>query len=110
MNKISGVSLTVLTVFSLASLSTNMNGSNSSTLNIINPSIYEASSLINDDRGELCLSSTLTQNVSGDIIVENEYSQEVGNFRTEKKQVRLQVTKITKHVSKFDFEEEYEEL
>lgn len=109
MNKMSGVGITVLTVFSLASLSTDISG-NSSTLNIINPNVFEASSLINDDIGELCLSSTLTQIVSGDIISENESMQEIDIARTEKKQVKLQVTKVTKHVSKFDFEEEYEEL
>ena len=60
MNKMSGLGLSVLTVsvFSVASLSSNtISGNVTSSIN--NSYCYEAVSIISDENGEMCLSSSL---------------------------------------------------
>ena len=109
MNKMSGLGLSVLTVFSVASLSSNVVGG-SITSNVINPYYYESVSVINDGSGELCLSSGLSEQVVGDILTDKNDVSDNYLLRRERKNVQLKITNITKHVSKFDFEEDYEEI
>lgn len=109
MNKVSGLGLSVLTVFSVASLSSNIVGG-SITSNVVNPCFYESVSVISDGCGELCLSSNLSDQVTGDVVTDR--NDVIDNYllRHGKKKVQLQITSITKHVSRFDFEEDYEEI
>ena len=109
MNKMSGFGLSVLTVFSVASLSSNVVGG-SITSNVTNPYFYESVSVINDESGGLCLSSNLSEQVVGDILADRNIIEENYWVKHEKRKVQLQITNITKHVSKFDFEEDYEEI
>lgn len=109
MNKMSEFGLSVLTVFSVASLSSNMAGG-SITSNVFNPYFYESVSVINDESGALCLSSNLSNQVVGDILTERNSIEENYLVKHEKRKVQLQITNIAKHVSKFDFEEDYEEI
>ena len=110
MNKMSGLGLSVLTVASLASLSSSVvEGSFAS--NIMNPQYhYESISIISDESGALCLSSNLSERVSGDILLDKNDAEENYLVKHEKVKVQLQITDIKKHVSRFDFEEEYEEI
>ena len=110
MSKMSGLGLSVLTVFSVASLSSSNVIGGSITSNIINPYYYESVSIINDGKGELCLSSDLNEQVVGDILKDKVDAFDNYLPRREKRTVQMQITKITKHVSKFDFEEVYEEI
>lgn len=108
MKKMSGLRLSVLTVLGVTSLSSNVVGSYTS--NVANSYCYEAVSVINDECGELCLSSNLSEQVVGDVWSNRSSIEENYWIKHEKKAVQLQITNISKHVSKFDFEEEYEEL
>lgn len=109
MNKISGIGVSVLTIFSIASLSSNAI-SNSPTLNLSNNYYNEAISLINDDRGDLCLSSDLSEHSMEDVLIENNEDEEKGLLKHKRKAVKMQITGVKKYISKFDFEEEYEEI
>lgn len=51
----------------------------------------------------ICNSSMLSNQAIGDIV--SEYVKQLDKIK-----VNLQITKITKHLSHFDFEDEYEEL
>lgn len=65
-------------------------------------------SSFNDTQGEMCISSALAERARGDILTT---SEEFEFFeKHQKKNVNLQITKITKHISKLDFEEEFEEI
>ena len=111
MNKMSGLGLSVLTVsvFSVASLSSNtISGNVTSSIN--NSYCYEAVSIISDENGEMCLSSSLGEQAGGAILINQNDISDNYLIRHKRRSVQLQITKVSKHVSKFDFEEEYEEI
>lgn len=56
----------------------------------------------------ICNSSMLSKRAVGDIVSMEKKTEFVQQH--EKTNVNLQIIKITKHVSNFDFEEEYEEI
>ena len=106
--KLSGIGLSVVTLLNIATISPNMY-TNSLTANTSAYYSYAAVPTYSDDQGELCISSMLADEVRGDVLLSN------GNIdeyvpKHKKMNVKLKITKITKHVSKFDFEEEYEEI
>lgn len=103
--KISGLSVGVMTFLSIASVSSNVLNS-SVTAGINSPYVYEGLSLVNDNEGVMCISSFSSMN---ELMMR---SSEVVDFYVSrhKKKVELQITKTRKHISKFDFEEEYEEI
>lgn len=106
---ITKVGVGVITVLSLASMS--QNPKNSMTTCVPADYRYEAASLFSDNIGDVCTSSELQNNVVGNIMLENENNSTldfVPKHKTEN--VKLNITDISKHVSRFDFEEEYEEI
>ncbi len=109
MNKMSGLGLSMLTIYSAVSLSSNM-VSGSVTSNIAYPHFYESVSNINDASGVSCLSSNLGEQATGDIFINKMDNSEDYLLRHEREVVQLKIMGVTKHISKFDFEEVYEEL
>ncbi len=101
------VSVGVITVLSLASMSQEVKDSITSCTPIEYG--YEAASLFSDKIGEVCISSELQNNVIGDIVIDDSVMSDfVRNCKINS--IKLRITEISKHVSKFDFEEEYEEI
>ncbi len=97
----------VITFISLATVGSNVTGN--VTSGMYNPYTYEAACLINDNQGEVCMSSELSKRTVGDLIL-NE--SDFYDFSASRKvaTVRLHITETIKHVSNFEFEEEYEEI
>ena len=56
------------------------------------------------------LSSSLGEQAGGDILINQNDISDNYLIRHKRRSVQLQITKVSKHVSKFDFEEEYEEI
>lgn len=100
--------LGVIAAFGLLTVSSGMTGSSltSTNLNAI-PYYYEANSYFNGD-SSICSSSSLAKQAVGDIISSDKKADFVQKH--EKINVNLQITKISKHISNFEFEEEYEEI
>lgn len=104
-----GVGVGVITFLSIASVSSNTGNSNM-TLTTSNGYAYEAADIINDNKGEVCISTNLSNQVVGDLIAGNKEKMEDLSRSNEAKNVKIHITEVSKHISKFDFEEEYEEL
>ena len=102
---ISGVG--VVAAFGLFTLSSNYPLKNIETMSVYPEYRYEASRF-NCFENTVCNSSLFSSKAFGDIIV----SENNNDFmQTHKKiHVNIKVQKIKKHVSSFDFEEEYEEI
>lgn len=77
------------------------------TMNISPDYYYEAHNFINNDN-TVCNSSMLSRKAVGDIVLAEKKADFVQEH--ERINVNLQITKLTKHVSSFEFEEEYEEI
>ncbi len=106
--KVSGLGIKVMTFLSIATISSNTFGE-SVTLSSNKQYSYEAISVFNDSKGELCTSSPMPEYFCGEIMADNDDFGKV-NIQREKRRVQLQITKIRKHVSHFEFEEEFEEI
>ena len=107
MNKITGF-MGVLTITSIASLS------NPTTFDLTTSGSrqysYEAISYIDMEQGDLCVSSELSDFAIGDRVLENENPELFVVNKHKTIEVKLRITEIKKHVSNFDFDEEYEEI
>ena len=77
------------------------------TAGINNIYAYEGVALVNDNEGTMCVSSSIP--TESDKHIKNMDEIDIINTRSRKK-VELEVTKISKHISQFDFEDEYEEI
>ena len=107
MNKLTGF-MGVLTISSIASLSNVATFDLTTTGN--NQYCYESISFIDVEQGDLCVSSELNDCAVGDRLTEIE-SQEMGLLSKHKMiEVKLHITEVKKHISNFDFEEEFEEI
>ena len=97
----------VVTFLSLASMSSNIPG-NSVTIGTNNEYGYEGISFVKDKEGDMCISSAITNISIGDVAI----NPEIMDFmqKRERNSIEIQVTHIRKHVSKFDFQDEYEEI
>lgn len=106
--KISGLGIGVVTFLSIATVSSNTS-TNSITQNMGYAYHYESAPTIMDNQGELCISSDMADSARGDIMLTQDEMPEFVPKR-KKQTVNLQITSVKKHVPKFDFEEEYEEI
>ncbi len=101
------VSVGFITVLSLASMPQGVKGSMTSCVPVEYE--YDSESLFSDTIGEVCVSSELQNKTIGDIVIDNSVMSEfVQNHKANI--FKLHITGVSKHVSKFDFEEEYEEI
>lgn len=103
-----GVGVGVFTFLSLASVSSSALSS-SMTSSITSDFMYEAADIINDSNGDVCISTNLSNQVVGDIISDKDEFEDL-SVCYESKSIKMHITEVKKHVSKFDFEEEYEEI
>ena len=102
--RLSGVG--IVATFGFVTLSSGINHSITSTA--MGPDYrYEAQGFFNSE-DPLCNSSMLSKQSVGDIVLPSE-KEEVFKEH-EKIDVVLKITKISKHVSSFDFEDDYEEI
>ncbi len=101
------IKIGAVTVLSLASMF--QGGIVDTSTNMPTSYYYDSAALLNDNSGIACISSELQNNTTGDIIKENDQIVDMYK-RKEKSSVRLHITEIKKHISHFDFEEEYEEI
>lgn len=105
LKKISGFG--IVAAFGLITMSSNMVNNSLTTINAKPVYFYESPSYFY--RGnKVCNSSMLSRQVVGDILSIAKKSDLIQ--QQEKIKVNLQITKISKHVSDFDFEDEYEEI
>ena len=72
------------------------------------PYSYEPLAIINDFR--LCSSPKLNEYATGNILSMRNDMEENFFAQHTRQTVQLQITSISRHISKFDFDEEYEEL
>lgn len=101
-----GVMTALGVVLSASTATPLLNGNFTSNLN--RAFVYEGISPFGDYGGELCVSSTLSEEVRGDVMASHKDVKRYENH--EKISVQLQILQVRKHVSQFDFDEEYEEL
>lgn len=97
----------VVAAFGLLTMSSNIACNSYTTMNIRPAYYYEGQNYINNNNN-VCNSSILLKQAVGDIVSVEKKADFVQQH--EKLNVNLQITKITKHVSSFEFEEEYEEI
>lgn len=97
----------VVAAFGLVTMSSNIACNSYTTMNIRPAYYYEGQNYINNNNN-VCNSSILLKQAVGDIVSVEKKADFVQQH--EKINVNLQITKITKHVSSFEFEEEYEEI
>lgn len=109
LKRIAGISAGVMTFLSMTTMPYGMSDVNSFTSNNNYPFSYESPVFVNDNQGELCISSPMTNLVRGNIMTVTQDVSEYVSTHT-KRIVYLQVTKVSKHKSNFEFEEEYEEI
>lgn len=100
-------SIGIVAAFGFLTMSSSIAGNSFTTINVSPDYCYEAYNYINNDNA-VCNSSMLSRQAVGDIVSIEKKTEFVQ--RHEKINVNLQITKITKHVSSFEFEEEYEEI
>lgn len=103
--KISGFG--VVAAFGLLTMSSNLSDASVTSMNIKPEYFCEAPGYFNGEE-TVYNSSMLFKQAIGDIVSLDRVSEFVQ--RHDKISVNLQITKITKHVSSFDFEDEYEEI
>ena len=97
--------LCIVAAFGIITMSSNLSGHSNITLN--NKPYYETKGCFSSEE-TICNSSTLSKNAVGDIVSCDRVTDFVQNH--DKINVTLHITKIHKHVSSFDFEDEYEEI
>lgn len=100
-------SIGIVAAFGLITMSSNIAGQSSTTMSVNFDYYYETSNFSLTDSA-VCNSSMLSKQAVGDIVLAGKRTDFVQQH--EKIRVKLQMTKIRKHVSVFDFEEEYEEI
>lgn len=97
----------VVAAFGLLTMSSSIAGNSLTTMNACPPYNFETHNYIHNDT-TICNSSMLSRQAVGDIVSVDKKPDFVQQH--EKINVNLQITKITKHISTFEFEEEYEEI
>ena len=95
-----------MTFLSIASVSSNALNT-SVTAGVNNVYAYEGVALVNDNEGTMCVSTSIP--TESDKHIKNIDEIDIINARSKRK-VELEVTKVSKHISQFDFEDEYEEI
>lgn len=114
MKKVCRVGVSAMTFLSLSTVSPDIQ--NQSSTNSSAGDVYaHASVLVPGVAHEaFCVSSNLTEQSVGDIIVSSNegFEEESLEFIPEYKKIKvnLRITDIQKHSAKFDFEEDYEEI
>ncbi len=103
--KISGYG--VVAAFGLLTMSSNLSDSSATSMNIKPDYFYEAPGFFNDEE-TVYNSSMLSKQSIGDIVSIDRGTEFMQKH--DRISVNLQITKITKHVSNFDFEDVYEEI
>ncbi len=103
--KISGVG--VVAAFGLLTMSSNSSDASVTSMDIKPGYFYEAPGYFIGEE-TVYNSSMLSKHAIGDIVLLDKASEFVQKH--DRISVNLQITKITKHVSSFDFEDEYEEI
>lgn len=106
--KASGIGVGVVTVISIATMSSAWPYNNFTTS--INKQFgYEGASFFSDKEGELCVSSLLSEMVRGDVLaIEGDMSELY--LAHEQFGVQLKILEVKEHMPKFDFEDDYEEI
>ena len=97
----------VVAAFGLLTMSSRIASQSLTTMNIRPDYYYEAHNYSLSDN-TVCNSSLLSRQAVGDIISVDKKADSIQQH--EKINVNLQITKISKHISNFDFEEEFEEI
>lgn len=97
----------VVAAFGLLTMSSSIASNSFITMNISPACNYEMHNYIYNGN-TVCNSSMLSRQAVGDIISVEKKTDFVQQHK--KINVNLEITKITKHVSSFEFEEEYEEI
>ena len=97
----------VVAAFGLLTMSSDLSDASVTSVNIKPEYFYEAPGYFNGEE-TVCNSSMLSKQAIGDIVSFDRVSEFVQ--RHERISVNLQITRINKHVSNFDFEDEYEEI
>lgn len=105
MKRISGIGF--VAAFGLMTMSSSISSQSITTMNSIPNYHHEAYNYSLND-GTVCNSSMLSRQAVGDIVSMEKRFDFVQCH--EKIKVNFEITKITKHISNFDFEEEYEEI
>lgn len=100
-------SIGIVAAFGLITLSSSIASHSFTTVNKRPDYYYEAHNYTLTDN-TICTSSLLSRQAVGDIISIDKKADFVQQH--EKINVNLQITKISKHISNFDFEEEFEEI
>lgn len=103
--KVSG--LGIVAAYGLLTMSSNLSDASITSMNIKSDFFYEAPEYFNGEE-TLYSSSTLSKQAVGDIV---SFDRVLDFVQKHKRiNVNLQITKINRHISSFDFEDEYEEL
>ncbi len=105
LKRISGIS--VVAAFGLITMTSNISSQSLATLNTKPAYYYETHNYLLTDN-TACNSSTLSQHAVGDIVLPDGKSDFVQQH--DKVNVKLQISRIYRHLSNFEFEEEFEEI
>lgn len=97
----------VVAAFGLITVSSSIASQSFTTMNIRPDYYYEAYNYSSADN-TVCNSSMLSKQAVGDIILVEKKADFIQEH--EKINVNLQITKIVRHISNFDFDEEFEEI
>ena len=111
LKRFSGMGIQAITLLSIAAMPTTIqSGWISDKYTLCTNTIYDYNSatIISDNIGELCLFSDFFNKTIGNIVNIEDISEFVSSHP--RKKIKLNITKVKKHVSNFDFEEGYEEL
>lgn len=100
-------SIGVVAAFGLVTMSSSIASQSLTTMNVRPDYYYEAHNYSLAD-STVCNSSLLSRRAIGDIVSIDNKADFVQQH--EKINVNLQIARISKHVSNFDFEEEFEEI
>ena len=105
LNKISGIG--IVAVFGVMTMSSSIVNQSPTTINTKSAYYYENYNFFLKNN-TICNSSMLSKQAVGDIVSADKQA----DFTHQHKKigVKLHITKISKHVSNFNFEEEFEEI
>lgn len=106
--KVSGIGVGVVTFLSIATMSSAW-PYDTLTTSMNKQFGFEGVPLFSDKEGEFCASSSLSDMVRGDVLATE---NDIDEFYSAHEQfsVQLKILEVKQHISKFDFEDEYEEI
>jgi hypothetical protein len=99
----------IFATYGVLTMSSPSNVTDTSTLNLTISSFSEFTYNYNDNIYDLSTSLMKCENQIGDILIDDE-NNEVFLQEHKKININIQVAKIKKHISNFDFDDEYEEI